>query len=155
MSNATTYKLPTGYAYTSTRRYPTQPETVVVGETESSARFIGPAWIDNQQYCAFRFKGRYYFVLATSCPPVELPYSEFRLSDVDNRRVYASRDELHYDPPQWLAKGLTQTQSGYGSKLNSGLKIYFEGKLRRVYITQYSNAGTAWFMFRGERIIVS
>ena len=70
-------------------------------------------------------------------------------------RIYANKEEL-IDSPMWYHKrGLMQTATGYGRKLNSGLKINFEGKLYRIYVCQYSNAGTAYFTMKGERIIVS
>ncbi len=65
------------------------------------------------------------------------------------------RKELIYAPPEWLAHGLQQTASGYGPKLNSGYMINFNGKLYRVYITQFSNAGSAWFEAKGKKYWVS
>lgn len=79
----------------------------------------------------------------------------FTLADVNNGRIFADRAELVHNPPAWLSRGLQQTASGYGRKLNSGLSINFEGRLRRVYITQYSNAGSAWFNYKGQKIYVS
>ena len=54
----------------------------------------------------------------------------------------------------WQKMGLTQTSTGYGKKLTSRYKILFEGKLRRVYITQFSNSGSAWFLYKGEKIFI-
>ena len=73
----------------------------------------------------------------------------------DFERIYADRSELLYDPPKWMKLGLQETASGYGKRLNSGLKISFNGKLYRIYITIFSNAGTAWFVTKGRRIVVS
>lgn len=73
----------------------------------------------------------------------------------DYERIYADHSELVYDPPAWMSRGLQETASGYGSRLNSGLKINFNGKLYRVYVTIYSNAGTSWFVTKGRKIIVS
>jgi hypothetical protein len=73
----------------------------------------------------------------------------------DYSRIYCDRSELIVDQPDWMQHGLTETASGYGKRLNSGLKINFNGKLYRIYITQFSNAGTAWFTVKGRRIIVS
>ena len=69
-------------------------------------------------------------------------------------RIYASRKDLVEDRPEWMKRGLQETASGYGRKLNSGLKINFNGKLHRIYITCFSNAGTAWFKSMGKTIYV-
>lgn len=73
----------------------------------------------------------------------------------DYARLYADRSELIVDLPEWMKRGLQETPSGYGKRLNSGLKINFNGKLYRIYITCFSNAGTAWFTSKGKRIIVA
>jgi hypothetical protein len=81
---------------------------------------------------------------------------KFTESDiVRDNYIDADRSELHYAPPEWMKRGLTETASGYGRRLNSGLKIDFEGRLYRIYITIFSNAGTAWFIVKGRRITVS
>lgn len=72
----------------------------------------------------------------------------------DFERIYADRSEMVVDQPEWMKRGLQETSSGYGKRLNSGLKIHFKGKLYRVYITIFSNAGTSWFTTKGRRIIV-
>lgn len=69
--------------------------------------------------------------------------------------LVADRSELISAPTPWQLRGLSQTASGYGRKLNSGLKIQFEGKIYRLYITQYGNAGSAWFTVKGRKIFVS
>ena len=80
----------------------------------------------------------------------------FTKADVNEYgHLYADRSELLIDEPAWMKAGLQQTATGYGKRLNSGLKIHYEGKLYRIYITQYSNAGTAWFTVRGNRILVN
>ena len=73
----------------------------------------------------------------------------------DYLRIYAERRELIYDPPLWMARGLQETASGYGKRLNSGLKISFNGKLYRIYTTVFSNVGSSWFTVRGRKIYVS
>lgn len=84
---------------------------------------------------------------------------QFTDSDVSNAsgydHVYADRTDLVYDPPAWMKAGRMETASGYGKRLNSGLKIHFNGKLYRIYITIFSNNGTAWFVSRGRKIVVS
>jgi len=86
---------------------------------------------------------------------------EFTSADVQTSCGYARiscdnfRDDLEYDPPAWFAAGLQETATGYGSRLNSGYFIRFNGKRYRVYITCWSNSGTAWFKTKGRRIVVS
>lgn len=84
---------------------------------------------------------------------------EFHISDCLPSSVFAGwiqamREELVYDPPDWMRRGLQETASGYGKRLNSGLKIHFEGRLRRIYVTIFSNSGTAWFNCKGKRYSV-
>jgi hypothetical protein len=69
--------------------------------------------------------------------------------------IQADRSELVYDPPEWMKRGLQETASGYGKKLNSGQKIHFNGKLYRIYVTIFSNSGTCWFTAKGKRYSVS
>jgi hypothetical protein len=79
---------------------------------------------------------------------------QFKILDCLPSTVFARRDELVYDPPEWMKRGLSETATGYGKRLNSGYKIHFEGKLRRIYITIFSNSGTAWFNCLGKRYTV-
>lgn len=44
----------------------------------------------------------------------------------------------------WQARGMQQTASGYGLKLTTPYMVKWEGRWRRVYVRQYSNAGTAY-----------
>lgn len=75
-------------------------------------------------------------------------------SDSDYPRIYAERSELVEEPLSWQKQGLQQTASGYGAKLTSSLKINFNGKLYRLYVTIYSNNGSTWFTVKGRRIYV-
>jgi len=38
---------------------------------------------------------------------------------------------------------------GYGNKLATSWKVFFEGRWRRVYCRIFSNAGTCYFLMRG------
>lgn len=61
------------------------------------------------------------------------------------------------DAPLWRhLRGLSETASGYGSRLTSRMKVRTEpaGAWRRVYVAQFSNAGTAYVIIRGERVCV-
>ena len=55
-------------------------------------------------------------------------------------------------------RGLSYTASGYGKRIPTRIMVKFEGKWRRVYVCQYSNAGTAyigkWTMGYGPELTV-
>lgn len=70
-------------------------------------------------------------------------------------RIAADRADLVSAPTDRQKAGLQETASGYGKRLNSGLKISFNGRLYRVYVTIFSNCGTCWFTTRGRKIVVS
>ena len=58
-------------------------------------------------------------------------------------------------PLWWHKQGLQQTASGYGKKLTTSTCVKLaDGKLRRVYVTCYSNAGSAWINLKGERVFL-
>lgn len=80
-------------------------------------------------------------------------------SSIDGSDMYSiyttGPEQLIDDPLDWQKRGLQQTSSGYGRKLTSRYKINFEGKLYRLYVTIYSNAGSTWFRVRGRKIFVS
>ena len=58
------------------------------------------------------------------------------------------------DPLPWQVLGLSETATGYGARLTSSRKVFLAGRWRRVYITCYSNIGTAWVTVKGQRVIV-
>lgn len=59
-------------------------------------------------------------------------------------------------PLPWQRAGLQQTASGYGNKLTTSRVVCLPGerRYRRVYITRWGNAGTAWITIKGETYIV-
>jgi len=58
-------------------------------------------------------------------------------------------------PLWWHKQGLSQTASGYGKKLTSSRMIKLDnGLVRRIYVTRYSNAGTAWVILVGQQLII-
>ena len=61
-------------------------------------------------------------------------------------------------PLDWQLMGLQQTASGYGRKLTSSRMLRFDndprGRWRRVYITIFSNSGTAWIVYQGQKYVV-
>jgi hypothetical protein len=80
-------------------------------------------------------------------------------SSVDGSDMYSlyitDTADLVDAPLDWQKRGLQQTASGYGSKLTSQYKIDFEGKLYRLYVTQFSNAGSTWFRVHGRKVFVN
>jgi hypothetical protein len=51
----------------------------------------------------------------------------------------------HKDAPLWWQeRGLNYTASGYGNRIPSRHMVRWQGRWRRVYVCQYSNAGTAY-----------
>lgn len=60
-----------------------------------------------------------------------------------------------YAPLEWQRMGLTKTVSGYGTKIPTTYMIKFEGRNRRIYVDQYSNAGLNYFMLKGKKVHVS
>lgn len=60
-------------------------------------------------------------------------------------------------PLWWQEKGLSFTSTGYGSRIPTRYKVFFNGRWRRVYCRIYSNAGTLYIgklCQVGERITV-
>jgi len=55
---------------------------------------------------------------------------QFTSADVDRSgqftRISCERADLVSNPPAWLARGLQESASGYGRRLNSGLSIMFK-----------------------------
>lgn len=47
-------------------------------------------------------------------------------------------------PLWWHDKGLLFTASGYGGRIPAAYMVRWKGRWRRVYVAQYSNAGTAY-----------
>lgn len=60
-----------------------------------------------------------------------------------------------YSPLEWQRAGLNKTASGYGKKIPTTEMINFAGRKRRIYVDVYSNAGSCYFMLKGEKIHVS
>ncbi len=60
------------------------------------------------------------------------------------------------DRPLWFhTAGLQETASGYGRALTSArVAVLPDGRTRRVYITIFSNSGTAWIVVDGTARIV-
>ena len=76
-------------------------------------------------------------------------------SDSHWTREVESRDS----PLWWQKQGLSFTTTGYGRRIPTSTMVRVNGKWRRVYVCQYSNAGTAYIgtlpKGAGEMITVS
>ena len=56
-------------------------------------------------------------------------------------------------PLWWHKQGLQQTATGYGARLTSARMVELpSGTRRRIYVTCYSNNGSAWITLKGERL---
>jgi hypothetical protein len=63
--------------------------------------------------------------------------------------------EFERKPLWWHNKGLSETATGYGRKLTSAHCVRLpSGKRYRVYVTCFSNSGTAWIQSAGRHLIV-
>lgn len=60
------------------------------------------------------------------------------------------------DRPLWFhTAGLQETASGYGARLRTARVVRLpDGRTRRVYLTIYSNVGTAWINLDGRLWVV-
>ena len=68
----------------------------------------------------------------------------------DEMGNYVERELVHA-PLAWQVAGLQQTATGYGSRLNTGYKVMYAGKLRRVYAICYSNCASYYVNVFGSR----
>lgn len=60
-----------------------------------------------------------------------------------------------YRPLAWQTAGLQQTASGYGRRLTSAYCVRLsDGRMRRVYVTLFSNSGTSWITLGGQTFVV-
>jgi hypothetical protein len=77
----------------------------------------------------------------------------------DGRVRYLKELDANYTtedrPLAWQVRGLQQTATGYGSRLTSSRVVRLsDGRARRIYVTQYSNVGTAWINVGGLLYVV-
>jgi len=71
-----------------------------------------------------------------------------------NAMIEGTEVVLENKPLWWHLQGLSQTASGYGKKITTHWMVQYMGKLRRVYCTIFSNAGTCWITVKGKKIVV-
>ena len=70
-------------------------------------------------------------------------------------RIRVTRAELIERPLDWQRRGLQETRTGYGAKLRTRYILRYNGRLRRIYCTCYSNSGTLFIIVRGERMTLN
>lgn len=47
-----------------------------------------------------------------------------------------------------------RTVSGYGGKIPTSYRIRYTGKMRRVYVMQYGNSGSAYIVVNGQNVFL-
>ena len=68
---------------------------------------------------------------------------------------YIENARLIEAPLAWQVRGLSETATGYGSKLTTRYKVEHNGKLRRVYASCYGNCGSIYIVEHGKRICLN
>lgn len=68
--------------------------------------------------------------------------------------TYIPTERVKVKALPWQEMGLSYTASGYGKKIPTRYMVHLGGRWRRVYVTQYSNAGSAWVVESGKRVHV-
>ena len=63
--------------------------------------------------------------------------------------------EIKHKILDWQKRGLSQTASGYGSKLVTYNMLRYNGIWHRIYCMCYSNSGTLYILVKGKMVIVS
>lgn len=54
----------------------------------------------------------------------------------------------------WQKAGRTLRATGYGKKIPTPQVLRLFGRRYRIYVDQFSNAGTAYIVYQGEKVIV-
>ena len=60
-----------------------------------------------------------------------------------------------YSPLWWHKRGLSETLSGYGSRLTTPWQVVYNGRRYRVYATCWSNTATHWIQSKGQKLYVA
>ena len=58
------------------------------------------------------------------------------------------------EPLDWQKRGRSFTSSGYCKKIPITHVLYLFGRRYRIYCDIYSNAGTSYIIYQGEKVIV-
>lgn len=64
--------------------------------------------------------------------------------DGDRDAFWTQSVEARESSLWWQDRGLSFTATGYGSRIPTRYMVRFNGRWRRVYCRQYSNAGTLY-----------
>ena len=83
---------------------------------------------------------------------------KFTLEDVcqlgSYARLFCDRNDLVPHVPS--KKG--RDELGYGPQIDSGYSIHFDGRLRKIFVCCYSNAGTCYIKgygnWRGNNLVI-
>lgn len=59
-----------------------------------------------------------------------------------------------YDPLEYHKLGLSYTATGYGSKIPMDKKVFFNGKLYRLYCRIYGNSGSVYFIVDKKEVYI-
>ena len=70
------------------------------------------------------------------------------------QRLYIEPSNVKESMTDWQRLGLSYTASGYGAKIPSSRMVRVGKRWHRVYVTCYSNAGTAWIVLNKQRVII-
>lgn len=62
--------------------------------------------------------------------------------------------QVREEPLEWQKRGLQQTSSGYGNKLTTSVKVFYNNKWYRVYCTCHSNVGSYWIIANGQKLFM-
>lgn len=54
----------------------------------------------------------------------------------------------------WQKAGLILRATSYGRKIPTSKVLHLFGRRYRIYVDQFSNAGTAYIVYQGEKVIV-
>lgn len=76
--------------------------------------------------------------------------TQFSVAVTDQREMLLTKIKVLW----WQAQGLSYTASGYGKRIPSRYMVRFNNRWHRVYVTIYSNIGTAYIVSKGVRIVV-
>ena len=63
--------------------------------------------------------------------------------------------EVKTDPLRHHTLGLSYTASGYGAKLPTVFKVFYQGRWYRVYSVCFSNVSTEYIISKGEKLNVA
>lgn len=86
-------------------------------------------------------------------------FKKFTIEDIDRpdsdlKRIFLQKEEVIDSPLPCHKQGPAFNSSGYGKKIPTPYKIHFEGKLYRIYVSVFGNAGSAWIQTKQHGKII-